>query len=607
MIDRRTQIHTEILHLTLEIIYWLTGEDCTVVRTPDGASPARSPPGLNRLTKSQSAAGSSVDTEGKVLKLANRILRLLTGEVPVRYEDTSVHFSGEEWEYVERHRELYEAVTLHSRHSGASRDLDQATPSEYETSAMSQAQDCRSNRSGTKTREGSCLAPIKPENSDLRYEGISTSSLDYKPVGPSDLLQDKPDSSSFAYKAVATGGARDETKNDTGEVVSDMAQGKAGSGGIKSEEEKPEISPPPIGKHSNRKKRAKSLGRRVGETAGKVPRCQGGNQHAGETVGKVPRCQGGNQHAGETVGKVPRCQGGHQHAGETAGKVPRCQGGQQHAGETAGKVPRCQGGQHHAGETAGKVPRCQGGQHHAGETAAKVPRCQGEHHHAGETAAKVPRCQGGNLLHSDSYTFTNPAQSAPLPFYPVLYVINKGMAVPAPVGSEDPFSCPECQACFTTDSDLSKHQFTHKQDELTCADCGKRFSNRSRFVRHQRYHKPEKFIICVECGKSFWHKSNLAAHQRIHTGEKPFTCTDCGKSFATNSQLRRHRRIHTGERPFACLECGKCFTTSSNLVDHQTIHTGLKPFACSECGKYFRSKRYLCRHLQAHAEKPPAV
>ncbi|OCT60269.1 zinc finger protein 41 S homeolog isoform X1 [Xenopus laevis] len=489
MIHRRTEIHEEILHLTLEIIYWLTGEDCTVVQTPNGVSPAHRPLGLERLTliNNQSAP---VDKEELILKLANRIICLLTREVPVRYEDTSVHFSEEEWEYVERHKELYRTVTLHSPHSGASPDLDTTTPIEYETCATSP--DSINKSGSTKSKEISYLAPDKPENSSIQDEGISILSVDCKSVGPSDFLQDKSESSSIKYEVEADL-VLDRPINSNGayEVVSDMAQDKPGGSSITSEgapKEKLEISTPPNDKVSKLNKRVKRLS-----------------------------------------------------------------------------------------------------------------QC------AVETADKVTLCQGGNLMHSDSYTFTTPAQSAPLPFYPVLYVINKGIAVPTPVGSEIPLSCPECQACFATSTDLGEHQCIHKQDELTCADCGKCFVNRSRFVRHQRYHKPEKFIICVECGKSFWHKSNLTAHQRIHTGEKPFTCSDCGKSFATNSQVLRHRRIHTGERPFACLECGKCFTTSSNLVDHQTIHTGVKPFACSECGKYFRSKRYLYRHLQAHTVKAGVV
>ncbi|CAH2320985.1 oocyte zinc finger -like [Pelobates cultripes] len=63
--------------------------------------------------------------------------------------------------------------------------------------------------------------------------------------------------------------------------------------------------------------------------------------------------------------------------------------------------------------------------------------------------------------------------------------------------AERRYPCSNCQRCFTSSSDLFKHQAVQKMPKPACSECGKCFSS----------------------------KSNLTAHQKIHTTFKPFSCS----------------------------------------------------------------------------------
>ncbi|XP_073450309.1 uncharacterized protein [Aquarana catesbeiana] len=188
------------------------------------------------------------------------------------------------------------------------------------------------------------------------------------------------------------------------------------------------------------------------------------------------------------------------------------------------------------------------------------------------------------------------------------------------------FSCSECGKCFKRKDSLTVHQRNHTgKRQHTCTECGKSFTRRGILLKHQRTHTDDRPFCCTECGKFFKQKFCLEQHWKVHINDfscsvcklmfqtrlelnkhygencskKVFSCSECEKFFASKSHLVIHLRVHTGERPFSCPECEKCFKEKGALSKHLKLHTGEK-FSCSECGKKFTTKGHLVIHQRLH-------
>ncbi|XP_069606267.1 uncharacterized protein [Ranitomeya imitator] len=113
----KNKMQERILHFTLEILSWLTGEDYTVVKK------ISSEPGQTPVSHGWGRSLSPIMgppphplihdvNDQKILELTYKMIELLTEEVPIRCQDVTVYFSMEEWEYLEGHKDLYKDVMM---------------------------------------------------------------------------------------------------------------------------------------------------------------------------------------------------------------------------------------------------------------------------------------------------------------------------------------------------------------------------------------------------------------------------------------------------------------------------------------------------------------
>ncbi|XP_069598405.1 gastrula zinc finger protein XlCGF66.1-like [Ranitomeya imitator] len=114
----RDKMAERILHLTLEILFRLTGEDYTLVKNTSSErcqAPVSEKCGrpLSPIMEPSPHPQIHEDiNDQNILELTYKMIELLTGEVPIRYQDVAVYFSLEEWEYLEGHKDLYNQVMM---------------------------------------------------------------------------------------------------------------------------------------------------------------------------------------------------------------------------------------------------------------------------------------------------------------------------------------------------------------------------------------------------------------------------------------------------------------------------------------------------------------
>ncbi|XP_069610767.1 zinc finger protein 300-like [Ranitomeya imitator] len=606
----RDKMAERILHLTLEILFCLTGEDYTVVkktsseRCQDPVSEGWRRP-LSPITGPPPHPLIHEDiNDQKILELIYRMIELLTGEVPIRCQDVAVYFSMEEWEYLEGHKDLYTDVmmevpqpltspVLSSKKTTPERCPRPLLPQECKQEDPNVPQDhqgkdlTRINTTGTYVRgDERCKEEITtydyPDCCTRRSEGQLTSS-----VFKSDDLEIKQDTievnvitpdippslhskdlSSDPLKQLLSSDSLLTTKENQSHKISIEKRTAPKSTKLFSPSgygknfplEKSFLKPQTI--HTAENRFSYSKYRKCFNQKSNLLKQQ--KTYTGEQPFSCSECGKCFNYKSHFVI--------HQrtHTGEKPFSCSEC-------GKCFNYKSHLLIHQRiHTGEKPFSCSECGKCYNY------KSLFVTHQRTHTGEKPFSCSEC--GKCFNYKSHFVTHQRTHT----------------------GEKPFSCSECGKCFNQKSDLLKHQRIHTGEKpFSCSECGKCFNQKSQLVIHQRTHTGEQPFSCSECGKSFNQKSHLVIHQRTHTGEKLFSCSECGKCFNQKSRLVRHQRTHTGEQPFSCSECGKCFNQKSHLVIHQRTHTGEKLFSCSECGKCFNQKSRLVIHQRTHTGEQP--
>ncbi|XP_077107204.1 uncharacterized protein LOC143764944 isoform X1 [Ranitomeya variabilis] len=547
MDKERAKITETIFNITLEIIYLLTGEDYIVVKNTSSHSKGWSRFQDPIIEPPPDSLISVKNNEQKILDLTNKMIELLTGEVPIRCDDVTVHFSMEEWEYVEGKKSLYKYLIMEDHHPLSL--LVTVCPTDgtkmRSPFAMSTQDYLEENLCFGRDHKVSDFTEVTVEVTAEAEETCVMVEQKCEEEGiPVVIIHDDCTKSSEEPLDLALGcGLEDDNKID------DLYFEHLHTTNLSSIFDHRDFLSNPYCKEAFSEK-SQIAKQTVNHREGKLYLC---SECGKSFIQKSDLVVHARSHTGERPYSCLEC------GKRFSSKSVLFRHHKTHTGEKPFSCSEC-----------GKsfTQKSNFVAHQKVHTGEKPFSC---------TVCVKSFTQKSHLIkHHRTHT------------------------------GERPFSCSECGKCFTQKAHFVEHQKIHTGEKpFSCPECGKCFILKSVLIEHQRSHTGEKPFSCSECGKCFARKNVLLNHQRTHTGEKPFSCPECKKHFTRKSVLFDHKRIHTGEKPFSCSECGKCFTKKSHFSKHQKLHKGEKSFSFLDCGKSFTQTLHLLKQQGTSTMEKP--
>ncbi|XP_073435942.1 oocyte zinc finger protein XlCOF8.4-like isoform X2 [Dendrobates tinctorius] len=441
----RDKMAERILHLTLEILFRLTGEDYTVVkktssdRCQDPVSEGWGRP-LSPITGPPPHPLIHEDiNDQKILELTYKMIELLTVEVPIRCQDVAVYFSMEEWEYLEGHRDLYKDVIMEVPQPLTSPDLSSKRTTPERCPRPLLPQDCnQEDPSAPQDHQGEDLTYINTRETYVRgdercKEEIPT--YDY----PDDCIrrsEGQLTSSTF--------------KSDDLEILQDTTEVIAITPDISSSIHSKDLSSDPMKQVpssdsllTTKENQSHKRGNKK-QTARKAKKPFSCSECGKYFTWKSHFVNHQRTHTGEKPFSCSEC--GKCFAQKSYFVIHQ----RTHTGEKPFSCSEC-------GKCFNNKSDCVTHQRtHTGEKPFSCSEC-------GKSFSKKSNC----VKHQRTHT------------------------------GEKPFSCLECGKCFNNKSDCVTHQRTHTGEKpFSCSECGKCFSKKSNCVKHQRIHTGEKPFTC---------------------------------------------------------------------------------------------------------------